>query len=1081
MPRDSDEEVESSLEVPKYETQFVPQDDDEETLWEVIEILAEKGSRYRVRWAGNDPTTGQPWAPSWVPKKDCTDKLIQEWKVAQAKKKRVKEKKSDGKGRASTSSSRTSRTSKKSSVTPVVPTSRRTRLSSTAAVPGPSSNKAQASTSKVSSGSRLPVSHEEPLPLPPKKRALSRQASGEVEDGEDPEHPEARPRKKRRVTVEVVISPKTQGGIKIGPPRGVKQTEHASKESSTADSAEGSPKPKRPIKVGPPRVAKKKERPRKKSIPSKPSAIPDDEDPSRQPEQPAVTYEDADENDFLLHDNLAGQGDFWDFDLASRNEDSDHAPSREYVIPETQSLHVQTKDIPPTSNGRHSIPDAASPKTPVAPHTPRSSQRSMSMGSIVSKMKGRNPAKRTKTKCRPKEEESGSSNERVQAKRGLKPLRPVPVLSPSVFYDHLPQPDPPPSSIEQFSSPEKGSEAATAAVRRKIQKGINGRGKYQAVASKKDDETLRIRGQQLAEQASSARRTRTPQDEDQSYLFEPGLSPEPPSLEEQIHPEIQTADLSNSLHPTDESEPLIDEHDMFETYVDLNGGVEHDSGDPVAEGQPDVALSLGPDLPGRKRVSPFNSVHRAKHQRRTVKHVHLPDSEVGHTEGDAPLNEAQSAFENISPMSSVQQVDVDSQSQRALLEHQVGDLTAALGAKSGEISDLEKRLSKLQLQVDQLKDDNASLHMEGKALSELQLQIAELKGENAGLLERCDEIAALQQELAQAKADNANLLARNERLPELQTHIAQLQAENLTLCANDKRYSELQTQFTRLEAENATLRATIQELSELQPLITSLKTENAILVKKVEASQRAKADAEELRDLFQKQYNMASSYTSDVDAKNKELELELNISKSQVLDGLAMVKGLYIEQIKKLQEELDKWKGRSKIVMEKDERTNDKIRRQAALEPQLREENEQLKIALEKAKASCRDVQEALRQLSHDAASPNYAPGVDSGDTSLENDDEDLPLRGPEVAKSYTESFVQTEDGQHGHSPSQVLSSQRSESFLYSGFNGFDNVYHVCQYVTDGAMCNARLGSAEEVRKHAYLTHYSRLQEFIDL
>lgn len=83
--------VETSLEIPEFDTQFIPQEDDDDTLWEVIEILAERGNRYKVKWAGDDPQTGKPWAPSWVAKHDCTDKLIHEWKLKQAKKKKKKD------------------------------------------------------------------------------------------------------------------------------------------------------------------------------------------------------------------------------------------------------------------------------------------------------------------------------------------------------------------------------------------------------------------------------------------------------------------------------------------------------------------------------------------------------------------------------------------------------------------------------------------------------------------------------------------------------------------------------------------------------------------------------------------------------------------------------------------------------------------------------------------------------------------------------------------------------------------------------------------------------------------------------
>lgn len=95
MP-DSDPEPSSSLEIEPYQTQFVPQEDDEETLWDVIEITGERTNQYKVRWAGNDPATGKPWAQSWVPKHDCTDDLIRDWKIAKAKKKKEAEKRKSG-------------------------------------------------------------------------------------------------------------------------------------------------------------------------------------------------------------------------------------------------------------------------------------------------------------------------------------------------------------------------------------------------------------------------------------------------------------------------------------------------------------------------------------------------------------------------------------------------------------------------------------------------------------------------------------------------------------------------------------------------------------------------------------------------------------------------------------------------------------------------------------------------------------------------------------------------------------------------------------------------------------------------
>lgn len=71
-------------------TQFIPLSDDEETLWTVIEITAERPRHYKVRWEGNDPATERPWAQSWVPKTDCTDDLRAVWKKKKALKKERK-------------------------------------------------------------------------------------------------------------------------------------------------------------------------------------------------------------------------------------------------------------------------------------------------------------------------------------------------------------------------------------------------------------------------------------------------------------------------------------------------------------------------------------------------------------------------------------------------------------------------------------------------------------------------------------------------------------------------------------------------------------------------------------------------------------------------------------------------------------------------------------------------------------------------------------------------------------------------------------------------------------------------------
>jgi len=77
--------------VSSLDTHFRERDGDEDNLWEVEAIVAERGSRYQVRWAGVDDK-GAPWPLDWVPKEDCTDPLVRKWKKQKARKRKRDEK-----------------------------------------------------------------------------------------------------------------------------------------------------------------------------------------------------------------------------------------------------------------------------------------------------------------------------------------------------------------------------------------------------------------------------------------------------------------------------------------------------------------------------------------------------------------------------------------------------------------------------------------------------------------------------------------------------------------------------------------------------------------------------------------------------------------------------------------------------------------------------------------------------------------------------------------------------------------------------------------------------------------------------
>ncbi|ODO08198.1 hypothetical protein I350_03787 [Cryptococcus amylolentus CBS 6273] len=80
-PPSSDDDTESI-----HATQFVPQEDDSDTLYDAIRILDERvnkrgGGEYLVEWAGIDPDTGKTYLPEWTAKTGCTNDLIKEWRA----------------------------------------------------------------------------------------------------------------------------------------------------------------------------------------------------------------------------------------------------------------------------------------------------------------------------------------------------------------------------------------------------------------------------------------------------------------------------------------------------------------------------------------------------------------------------------------------------------------------------------------------------------------------------------------------------------------------------------------------------------------------------------------------------------------------------------------------------------------------------------------------------------------------------------------------------------------------------------------------------------------------------------------
>ncbi|KAG1732880.1 uncharacterized protein EDB91DRAFT_1057872 [Suillus paluster] len=113
----------------------------------------------------------------------------------------------------------------------------------------------------------------------------------------------------------------------------------------------------------------------------------------------------------------------------------------------------------------------------------------------------------------------------------------------------------------------------------------------------------------------------------------------------------------------------------------------------------------------------------------------------------------------------------------------------------------------------------------------------------------------------------------------------------------------------------------------------------------MDAMARSKNLAEKDRDFFRDQYAQASGFVSATRAENVELEQKAKIAEGQARDGVALIKSMYEKTV-------DRWRGVSTLLQEKDRRTDDLIRRRAAEQPELAERCRQLEYQVDSLHAN---------------------------------------------------------------------------------------------------------------------------------
>ncbi|KAN0082488.1 hypothetical protein V8E55_008283 [Tylopilus felleus] len=181
------------------ETQFVDQPGDEDVLWAVQEITAERGNKYKVKWVGVDPDTGKPWAQSWVAKHDCTNDLVIQWK---ARKKRLAAGKK--RGRRTSTASRASGASKQAGSST---SGTRTRRSKSKVTSSRTDSVEQHVSPPAVKKSTLATKRKRQPETPATTTTTTATTSSAGQVDEKSEEGESRPRKKQKTILEVLLPP----------------------------------------------------------------------------------------------------------------------------------------------------------------------------------------------------------------------------------------------------------------------------------------------------------------------------------------------------------------------------------------------------------------------------------------------------------------------------------------------------------------------------------------------------------------------------------------------------------------------------------------------------------------------------------------------------------------------------------------------------------------------------------------------------------------------------------------------------------------------------------------------------------
>lgn len=323
---------------------------------------------------------------------------------------------------------------------------------------------------------------------------------------------------------------------------------------------------------------------------------------------------------------------------------------------------------------------------------------------------------------------------------------------------------------------------------------------------------------------------------------------------------------------------------------------------------------------------------------------------------------------------------------------------------------------------------------------------------NESLEERNEQVSQLENALVELQDEIAAVAAENERLVAAQ----QQSTEQLT----DDIHSRHAEQLAAAEQRAAGLQA---ELTDVRERLSAAEEDSFLLGERLEKTtqdwERRLKYVEDDRDLFKTLYSEASSHAARLATENAALEARATLAEGQVRDGLAMVRGTFEERVRTLQEEAERWRAQYALLSTRDARTDDDVRRRAALEPGVREENARLRAEAEEVRADMEKMAGIIAQMT---AQRTGLDGSGDGDVDADADADVADAHGAadeggDVGDSvpwHGKAYGSVAGGFSG-SPSRAF--QPSESVEEPE----GRVVFVCQAVEDARVCSEQFDTPQ--------------------